>query len=286
MKSYILGHFFFILSFELLLSQDMPTVVYSNSQSLETGINIEFVLSDIIDRSDITGWLEQDNWFTINFYNIIKPNLDFTNNINSYPIQKVEKTWSENGLQLSLQVARKIGSFDIVLIDNNQKVLLSLKFSDYAEEKVINPSFVFPDDKNARKKTHPLSWKDDRQRTMLEIICDTKGLPVYVDNQLVGYSPLKNPIDVLPGWHKVGYFPNNSTEDSDRLSPKDKMVNDILIMGRLDVFVEEGKHETIVLNYQSLEEDVIDYNKRFQTGTWTGFSLFFLMILLMSWGLA
>ena len=90
----------------------------------------------------------------------------------------------------------------------------------------------------------------------------------------------------LPGWHKVGYFPNNSTEDSDRLSPKDKMVNDILIMGRLDVFVEEGKHETIVLNYQSLEEDVIDYNKRFQTGTWTGFSLFFLMILLMSWGLA
>ena len=49
----------------------MPTVVYSNSQSLETGINIEFVLSDIIDRSDITGWLEQDNWFTINFYNII-----------------------------------------------------------------------------------------------------------------------------------------------------------------------------------------------------------------------
>ena len=124
------------------------------------------------------------------------------------------------------------------------------------------------------------------QRTMLEIICDTKGLPVYVDNQLVGYSPLKNPIDVLPGWHKVGYFPNNSSQDSDRLSPKDKMVNDILIMGRLDVFVEEGKHETIVLNYQSLEEDVIDYNKRFQTGTWTGFSLFFLMILLMSWGLA
>ena len=208
MKSYILGHFFFILSFEFLISQDMPTVVYSNSQSLETGINIEFVLSDIIDRSDITGWLEQDNWFTINFYNIIKPNLDFTDNINSYPIQKIEKTWSKNGLQLSLQVARKIGSFDIVLIDNNQKVILSLKFSEYAEEKVINPSFVFPDDKDARKKTHPLSWKDDRQRTMLEIICDTKGLPVYVDNQLVGYSPLKNPIDVLPGWHKVGYFPN------------------------------------------------------------------------------
>ena len=55
MKSYILGPFFFILSFELLISQDMPTIVYSKAQSLETGINVEFVLSDVIDRSDITG---------------------------------------------------------------------------------------------------------------------------------------------------------------------------------------------------------------------------------------
>ena len=65
-----------------------------------------------------------------------------------------------------------------------------------------------------------------------------------------------------------------------------KILNDILVMGRLDVFVEEGKHETIVLNYQTLDEEVIDYNKRFQTGTMVGFSLFFTMILLMSWGLA
>ena len=63
------------------------------------------------------------------------------------------------------------------------------------------------------------------------------------------------------------------------------MLRDILVMGRLDVFVEEGKNETIVLNYQSLDEDVIDYNNRFKTSATLGFSLFFLMILLMSWGL-
>ena len=222
-----------------------------------------------------------DNWFTINFYNIIKPNLDFTDNINlSYP--KSEKTWSKNGLQLSLQVARKIGSFDIVLIDNNQKVLLSLKFSEYAEEKVINPSFVFPDGKDARKNSS-IKLKDDRQRTMLEIICDTKDCQYMLIINWLDTHP-KNPIDVLQV-HKVGYFPNNSSEDSDRLSPKDKMVNDILIMGRLDVFVEEGKHETIVLNYQSLEEDVIDYNKDFKQDMDRLFFIL-LMILLMSWGLA
>jgi len=264
----------------------MPTIVFSKSQSDETGIKIEFLLSDYIERSNVSGWIEQDNWFILNFYNIIKPDLGFIDNISSYPIQKIEKSWLNNNLQLSFQISRKIGTFDVILHDNGEKVFLNLKFADFVKEKVINPSYVFPDSKDSKKKSHPLSWKDSRERTSLEIICDTKGLPVYVDNQLVGYSPLKNAIDVLPGWHKVGYFPNDYSEDSNRLSPKDKMVNDILVMGRLDVFIEEGKHETIVLNYQSLDEDVIDYNKRFQTGTWTGFSLFFLMILLMSWGLA
>ena len=90
----------------------------------------------------------------------------------------------------------------------------------------------------------------------------------------------------MPGWHKVGYFPNNYTEDANVLTSKEKIMNDILVMGRLDVFVDEGNHETIVLNYQTLDEEVIDYNKRFQAGTWVGFSLFFTMIVLMSWGLA
>ena len=86
--------------------------------------------------------------------------------------------------------------------------------------------------------------------------------------------------------HKVGYFPNDYSKDSNKLTSKEKILNDILVMGRLDVFVEEGKEETIVLNYQTLDEEVVDYNKRFQTGTMVGFSLFFTMILLMSWGLA
>mgnify|MGYP001336978361 CR=1 FL=1 len=277
--------FFFIIKINIF-SQEMPTIVFSKSESEETGIKIEFLLSDYVERSNVSGWIEQDNWFILNFYNIIKPDLNFTDNISSYPIQKIEKSWENNDLQLSFQISRKLGSFDVILYDGGEKVLVVLKFAEYVEEKVINPSYVFPDDKNIKKKSHPLSWKDSRERTTLEIICDTKGLPVYVDNQLVGYSPLKHGIDVLPGWHKVGYFPNDYSEDSKRLTPKEKMVNDILVMGRLDVFVEEGKHETIVLNYQSLDEDVIDYNKRFQVGTWTGFSLFFLMILLMSWGLA
>ena len=230
--------------------------------------------------------LNKKNWFIINFYNIIRPESDFFDNLKTYPIQEIQQEWSQNALQLSIQINRSIGMFDVMIDDKEKEVLLVLTYSDFIESKEVNPSYVFPDLKNAQKKNHPTSWKNARERTSLEILCDTKGLPIYVDNQLVGYSPLKNYVDVLPGWHKVGYFSNDYSQNSNTLTSKDKMLNDILVMGRLDIFVEEGKHETIALNYQTLDKEVLDFNNRFKTGSVVGVSLFFTMILLMAWGLA
>lgn len=269
-------------------SQDMPLILSSKTVPIETGVKLEFLVSSFIKKEDVSSWIEQDNWFILNFYNIIRPETGFFKNLITYPIREVEQSWiqNSNSLQLSIQISRSIGIFDVLIDDEGRKIDIVITYSDFVEAKELNPSFVFPDLKESKKKSHPLSWKDVRERTSLEIVCDTKGLPIYVDGQMVGISPLNGSIDVLPGWHKVGYFPNDYSRDSNKLTSKEKILNDILVMGRLDVFVEEGKHETIVLNYQTLDEEVIDYNKKFQTGTVVGFSLFFTMILLMSWGLA
>ena len=269
-----------------LSGQDIPVILSSKTETTETGLKIEFQFSSHIARSDVSSWIEQKNWFIVNFYNIIRPEENFFSDLVTYPVQGVHQNWSQNSLQLSIQVNRGIGMFDVLLDNMSRTIIIILTYADYVESKEANPSFVFPDPKDAQKKVHPTSWKDARERTTLEIMCDTKGLPIYVDGHLVGHSPLKNPVDVLPGWHKVGYFPNDYTQDVNALTSKEKIMNDILVMGRLDVFVDEGDHETIVLNYQTLGEEVIDYNKRFQAGTWIGFSLFFVTILLMSWGLA
>ena len=272
----------------MVYAQDMPLILSSKTTPTETGIRFEFLLSSYIKRDDVSSWIEQENWFILNFYNVIRPESEFFNNLITYPVRKVDQSWiqNSNSLQLSIQINRSIGIFDVLIHDEGRKIEIVITYSDFIEAKEKNTSYVFPDLKDSKKKSHPLSWKDSRERTSLEIICDTKGLPIYLDGQMVGVSPLKNPIDVLPGWHKVGYFPNDYSKDSNKLTSKEKLLNDILVMGRLDVFIEEGKHETIVLNYQTLDEEVIDYNKRFQTGTMVGFSLFFTMILLMSWGLA
>ena len=269
-----------------LFSQNIPTILSSKVQPIEKGIKIEFAFSSYVEKADVSSWIEQDNWFIINFYNIIRPDPDFFKEMVSYPIQEVHQVWSQNSLQLSMQISRSIGMFDVMFDDQGEEVLLILTYSDFVEQKKVNPSYVFPDLRDAQKKSHPSSWKDARARTTLEILCDTEGLPIYVDNQLVGYSPLKNYVDVLPGWHKVGYFANDYSQNSNSLTSKDKMLNDILVMGRLDVFVDEGKHETIALNYQTLDKEVIDFNNKFKTGGFIGFSLFLTMIILMAWGLA
>ena len=273
---------------KIVFSKDMPLVISSKTFPTETGVKLEFIFSSNIKKEDVSSWIEQENWFILNFYNIIRPELGYFKNLIKYPVREVEENWiqNSNSLQLSIQVNRSIGVFDVLIHEEGRKIDIVITYNDFVEAKDANPSFVFPDLKDSKKKSHPLSWKEDRERTSLEIICDTKGLPIYIDGQMVGISPLKGSIDVLPGWHKVGYFPNDYSKDSNKLTSKEKMLNDILVMGRLDVFVEEGKHETIVLNYQTLDEEVIDYNKRFQTGSMVGFSLFFTMILLMSWGLA
>ena len=89
----------FIIFVRFLFSQDIPTILSSKVQSIEKGVKIEFVFSSYIEKADVSSWIEQENWFIINFYNIIKPDSDFFKEMVSYPIQEVQQVWSQNSLQ-------------------------------------------------------------------------------------------------------------------------------------------------------------------------------------------
>ena len=56
--------------------------------------------------------------------------------------------------------------FDVILDDKNSSVIIVLTFQDYVEEKELNPSYVFPNPKDAQKKAHPTSWKDARDEQL------------------------------------------------------------------------------------------------------------------------
>ncbi|MBH10403.1 MAG: hypothetical protein CMG74_08665 [Candidatus Marinimicrobia bacterium] len=255
----------------------------------DKGLNIEFIFSDAIGNNDISGWIDREKWLTLNLYNIKPPEKDFFSSYISYPIQEIQNSMSVDAVQISIHLTQPLKSFDIIRHINSNEVLISILYDqgNYdGESAEIKQSFVFPDPKSSQKKQHPLSWKDQRIRSSIRILCDTPGIPIYVDDKMVGHSPLDFGVDVLPGWHKVGYFPENPAKMSKVRTPNEKLVNDIMRMGLMDVFVDEGDEATVVLNYQSLEGEVFDYNEKTRTQSYFGFGIFFLVILLLSWGMA
>ncbi len=268
---------------------DQPSITNLIVKDTETGIEIKFLFSNIIDNNNIKGWIDREKWIVLNMYNVQLPKNNFFDQYISYPIQSIEHNMSVDAVQVSIQLVRRLEAFDIIRHLNTQEVLIRIMYDhdtyDYSIMDETEKSFIFPDPKDGKKKQHPLNWKDQRARSSIRILCDTPGLPIYVDDQIVGYSPLEHGIDVLPGWHRVGYFPEDQTKMTKVRTPKEKLVEDILRMGLMDVFVEEGEELTVALNYQSLDEEVFDYNEKIQTSTVFGFGMFSLVILLLSWGM-
>jgi len=284
------------LLFAQLFGQGQSKIVHVDIISETDKIEISFIFDEIIDRDDVSGWIDRTNYFTLSLFNISLTSKKLIDKEYKYPLISIETADTDGSVQIIFHTAKALDSYQLIRHSKGKNLLVILNYlSD--DKKVIKDdgelvqSFIveeLPDTFDVMKDRwrHPRDWKEARERSSIRILCDTKDLPIYVDNQLVGKSPLDFAVDVLPGWHQVGYFPNDPALMPNPRSPKEKMMDSILRMGVLDVYVEEGKEQEIVLNYQSLDQDVLAYQKSITAGSWIGFSLFFVLIMLVSWGIA
>ena len=285
---------FFFLSF--LIGQGQSKIVHADIISEPDKVEITFIFDEIIDRDDVSGWIDRNNYFTLSLFNVSMGSRDIFSKKYKYPLISVETVDTDGSVQIIFNTARVLDSYQLIRHSKGKNLLVILNY--LKEEKQLDKeegelvqSFIveeLPDTFDIMKDRwrHPKTWKDARERSSIRILCDTEDLPIYVDNQLVGKSPLEYAVDVLPGWHQVGYFPTDPALIPAPRSPKEKMMDNILRMGILDVYVEEGKEQEIVLNYQNLDQDVLAYQRSITAGSWIGFSLFFLLIMLISWGIA
>ena len=130
-----------------------------------------------------------------------------------------------------------------------------------------------------------IEWDEKREPiTAIKIFCDTDGIPIFVDGIQVGASPIKEAIQVAPGWHQVSYFPPNMSINTGSLSQNRKM-RDLIQIARQDVLVEEGKTVRVVLSYRSLEGEALEYEQRLSSSRWVGLSMVFVLIGLMTWAM-
>jgi hypothetical protein len=287
--------FFYILFITGLNGQFNSSIVYIDIISDPEKVETSIIFDEIIDRDDVSGWIDRDNYFTLSLFNVSLNTTNVISDEHKYPLLSVESTNTASSVQIIFNTAKKIDSYQLIRHSKDKNLLVILNYGkDQEEEKDeggLVQSFIveeLPDTFDVMKDRwrHPKNWKEVRERSSIRILCDTKDLPIYVNNQLVGKTPLEYAVDVLPGWHQVGYFPTDPALTPQPQSPKEKMMDNILRMGVLDVYVEEGKEQEIVLNYQSLDQDVLAFQKSITAGSWIGFSLFFLLIVLTSWGVA
>ena len=285
---------FLFISF--LIGQPKSKIVHTDVISESEKMEATFIFDEVIDRDDVSGWIDRNNYFTLSLFNVSFDSKKTLNRDLKYPLISIETADTDESVQIIFHTAREIESYQLIRHSKGKNVLIVLKYLDKEkqlkkEEGELVQSFIveeLPDTFDVMKDRwrHPKTWKDARERSSIRILCDTEGLPIYVDNQLVGKSPLDYAVDVLPGWHQVGYFPTDPALLPSPRSPKEKMMDNILRMGILDVYVEEGKEQEIVLNYQNLDQDVLAFQRSISAGSWIGFSLFFFLIMLISWGIA
>ena len=130
-----------------------------------------------------------------------------------------------------------------------------------------------------------IEWDEKREPiTAIQIFCDTEDIPIFVDGIQVGASPIKEAIQVAPGWHQVSYFPPNMNINTGSMSQNRKM-RDLIQIARQDVLVEEGKTVRVVLSYRSLEGEALEYEQRLSSSRWVGLSMVFVLIGLMTWAM-
>ena len=130
-----------------------------------------------------------------------------------------------------------------------------------------------------------IEWDEKREPiTAIQIFCDTEGIPIFVDGIQVGASPIKEAVQVAPGWHQVSYFPPNMNINTGSMSQNRKM-RDLIQIARHDVMVDEGKTVRVVLSYRSLEGEALEYEQRLSSSRWVGLSMVFVLIGLMTWAM-
>ena len=120
--------------------------------------------------------------------------------------------------------------------------------------------------------------------TAIEIFCDTDGIPIFIDGVQIGVSPIKEPIQVAPGWHQVSYFPPQLSVETESIR-QNRIMRDMISLARQDILVEEGSTVKAILSYRTIESQALEYEQRISSKRWIGFSMILLIITFMIWGI-
>ena len=90
----------------------------------------------------------------------------------------------------------------------------------------------------------------------INVKANIDGIPIYIDGNYVGETPLSRPIEVEPGWHQVSGFSPVYTQLIARKGLQyvgyDPIIENNKLYGATTVYIESGKMETVELRFNQM----------------------------------
>jgi len=110
-----------------------------------------------------------------------------------------------------------------------------------------------------------LAQEDESEATVgyLRIFVDTDLVQIYLDGEMIGYTPILEKIPVTPGWHNVSFFSPNFKWEHWTHRQRRVLVN-VVEAGTYQVLVEPGELEEVHMAWHELGRAL----ERYESGRW------------------
>jgi hypothetical protein len=115
------------------------------------------------------------------------------------------------------------------------------------------------------------------------------GIPIYLDGKYLGETPIKDLIQVEPGWHQVsGFSPvfiQSAAADEFLNGVYDPVVQNNKLIGSRTVFAESGKVALAELKFNRVNESSNQWIRETSANWLVRFPMVAMMFGLVTWGL-
>ena len=91
---------YIFLSLNILFGQFSSNVVHVDIISGPEKVEASIIFDEIIDRDDVSGWIDRDNYFTLSLFNVSFEKNNFSGNDYKYPLLSVEAADAGGSVQI------------------------------------------------------------------------------------------------------------------------------------------------------------------------------------------
>ena len=120
---------YIFLSFNILFGQFFSNVVHVDIISESEKVEASIIFDKIIDRDDVSGWIDRENYFTLSLFNVSLGANNLSGNDYKYPLLSVEAADAGGSVQIIFNTARKIDYYQLIRHAKDKNLLVILNYS-------------------------------------------------------------------------------------------------------------------------------------------------------------